>query len=1138
MEQVAPGAKSAPVTDTPDLAAFEVSEPKEVVRGENNKFLPARPVRNQRERVPGLKAPRPLFQVSAGTDGPLTFNEHTLAAIEVSFSDEASKDLLDSDSSVLSVPLPGGEMADVNVETVISRGPDTTTFVGSVEGFKESRVHFVFHGGVVHGTLEFPVENVHYELSSAGNGQTAVRQLDPRSYPAGCTSPTILDMDPAKAKVLAERGELARAAAASSGERGSLATEPTDPNAPVAIPAGSANQDPLFAEVEMDIVVGYSATAREAQGGVSEMEALIISTVERLNSIFVASNAGDIAVILSGMIEDPVYSDPGREPNNMGTTDELGDLLIEDDGSLDDVTNLKNEVCADSSAFIVNDFQGGAAGVAFLNSDVFIAARTYMTPSRLVFAHEYGHNLGCEHAWGDTDINTNTNYYGWRFGNSYGTVMAYVGPNNYDTTIGYFSNPDVDFDAQPTGAEDGFDATGNPAIDQSLVTQAGLSGYDGTNPNLGADNAGICEAGAVVMAARCDDGGGGGGPGGGNQNNQGGGGGGVITVLNDTGNVTIENGSVVTSLNDGTQFGDEVVRGGTVNNVFRIRNSSSDYVLAVNSIDCASQHFKIVGPVPNSVATGEFDEFRVVYDPTFPGPKSATIYVHTNDVFNSTYTFRVEGGASVEPPEIELSGGASGTSPIFDGSTTTSTLNGTDFGIADIDTGLTPHTFTISNVGNGLLYVHSTTFSEGAFQISGVPVGVDAGGADTFTIAFNPNVLGPVTGTITVYNSDTDEAAYTFTVTGTGTGADQHGGTIATATPVTSNANNAGSVGGEIQTSGDVDVFQIELTEPGTVNFWTTGPTDTVGVLTSAPPATITATDDDSGANTNFKITQYLPAGVFYVSVQGGPGATGAYDFRWTINAGSSPAKDFDGDGFPDILWRRSTDGATAIHFYEEENFLRGRWTTQEVSISAKVGGIGDFDGDGKADILFDGSGGTSIHFMDGETYLAPGKWTSAQVAAPWEPVAVGDFDGDGKADILYQNSTNLMMAIHYMDAEVVTSQKSTYAVSWDVEGVADFNGDGMADLLLRNPTTKVAAYHYLSNGDFAGAGSPSQQVASASWELEGADDFDANGSPDLLWRSNVDGRSVIHYYDGNTYIKGRWISSQVTNMSWFPILK
>ena len=251
-----------------------------------------------------------------------------------------------------------------------------------------------------------------------------------------------------------------------------------------------------------------------------------------------------------------------------------------------------------------------------------------------------------------------------------------------------------------------------------------------------------------------------------------------------------------------------------------------------------------------------------------------------------------------------------------------------------------------------------------------------------------------------------------------------------------------------------------------------------------------------------------------------------------------STVKDYDGDGYPDILWRRSSDGATAIHFYEEENFLRGRWTTQQVSNSARIAGIGDFDGDGKADILWDGAGGTSIHFMDGETYLAPGKWTSAQVAAPWEPVGVGDFDGDGKADVLYQNSVNLMMAIHYMDAEVMISQQSTYAVGWDIEGVADFNGDGMADLLLRNPTTRAAAFHYLNDGSFAGAAAPSSQVTSASWDLVGAADFDSNGSADLLWRSKVDGRSVIHYYDGVTYDRGRWISSQVTNLSWFPVLE
>jgi len=464
--------------------------------------------------------------------------------------------------------------------------------------------------------------------------------------------------------------------------------------------------------------------------------------------------------------------------------------------------------------------------------------------------------------------------------------------------------------------------------------------------------------------------------------------------------------------------------------------------------------------------------------------------------------------------------------------------------------------FTIRNLGD-LDLAGLTAISYGGnaadFSVGSLGTTSLAGGqVTTVTVTFTPGGVGGRGTTLRIGSNDMDENPFDIGLTGTGVPVDDHGGDQSTASDMTPwiTTGVAGapvpSAGkhGYIELPGDEDWFQFTVTSPALATIETTGTTDTIGHLHFASGAEL-ASDDNSGTGAgNFKIVEELFPGTYAVRVRGGnpSSTTGVYRLHVNLDEGGysgsgQSRKDFDGDGYPDILWRRDT-GETAIHFYREENFLRGRWTTQQVTPVATVAGIGDFDGDGQADMLWESSGGTSIHFMDGEVYLAPGQWTSLQVAAPWKPVGVGDFNGDGKADILYQNPVNRMMAIHYMQAQTVASQKSTYAVSWNIEGVADFNGDGMADLLLRSPTTLVAAYHYLNNGDFAGAAAPSQQVKSTAWDLMGADDFDGNGSSDLLWRNNVDGRSVIHYYDGVTYNRGRWISSQVTNLSWFPILK
>ena len=79
-----------------------------------------------------------------------------------------------------------------------------------------------------------------------------------------------------------------------------------------------------------------------------------------------------------------------------------------------------------------------------------------------------------------------------------------------------------------------------------------------------------------------------------------------------------------------------------------------------------------------------------------------------------------------------------------------------------------------------------------------------------------------------------------------------------------------------------VNVYSISVTTPGTLQVKTTGSTDTVGVLYGPDGHTI-ATDDNSGKDTNFSITQYVKAGQHIVTVEGqGRDTTGTY--RLVVN--------------------------------------------------------------------------------------------------------------------------------------------------------------------------------------------------------------------------------------------------------------
>ena len=371
------------------------------------------------------------------------------------------------------VPTDSGELLVVDVLETRRRGSRTATLVGRVRGEDQGDALLVYHDGVVSGYVALYGRPEHYEINTLKDGRVVVRLLDESAFTERCGTHDD-DAEPGAGTGMAP--------AASS----SAAVVVTDPAA-----AGEEADPPV---VTMDIVVGYGAEARAAEGGTAAMEARIIASVDRMNTAFANSSITNVELVLLGTIEDPDYDYPGATAGTMGSTDELGDLNTHGDGLLDVVSQLRIDLGADLNTFVIKDTDG-SAGIGYLPGKSAVVARTYMTSSRITFAHELGHNIGCRHAWGDTDCTENYHNRAWRLdtgSDKYRTVMAY----DWDwTRIPWYSNPNVTYAGVRTGAVNGYDATGDTTTDPRLV-QDGYSGdctnntgYDGTHANLGANNA-------------------------------------------------------------------------------------------------------------------------------------------------------------------------------------------------------------------------------------------------------------------------------------------------------------------------------------------------------------------------------------------------------------------------------------------------------------------------------------------------------------------------------------------------------------------------------------------------------------------------------------------------------------------------
>jgi secreted trypsin-like serine protease len=193
-------------------------------------------------------------------------------------------------------------------------------------------------------------------------------------------------------------------------------------------------------------------------------------------------------------------------------------------------------------------------------------------------------------------------------------------------------------------------------------------------------------------------------------------------------------------------------------------------------------------------------------------------------------------------------------------------MNGSvDYGTRPVNGTALSRTITLANTGKAALAINSVSVTGSDFRISTQPAKSIAAGKTTgFSVSFKPTSAGAKQATLTITSNDPDENPFTVILTGIGQGAgDDHGNSIATATTVAFPSTTAGV----INSGTDLDFFKITLSSARSVTLKSTGSVDTYATLYDASGNILTEADDD--IDTNFLINETLPAGIYYLSVEG-----------------------------------------------------------------------------------------------------------------------------------------------------------------------------------------------------------------------------------------------------------------------------
>jgi hypothetical protein len=219
---------------------------------------------------------------------------------------------------------------------------------------------------------------------------------------------------------------------------------------------------------------------------------------------------------------------------------------------------------------------------------------------------------------------------------------------------------------------------------------------------------------------------------------------------------------------------------------------------------------------------------------------------------------------------------------------------------------------------------------------------------------------------------------------------------------------------------------------------------------------------------------------------------------------------DFNGDGHSDILWR-ADDGTVRDWLGQLNGTFVGNVGNLNINVTNDwhIAGTGDFNGDGRVDILWRNDDGTVRDWLGQSNGGFAGNTGNLNITVgnDWHIVGTGDFNGDGHTDILWRNDDGTVRDwLGQGNGGFVGNTANlnvTVGNDSHIVGTGDFNGDGMTDMLWRNDDGTVHDWLGQPSGGFVDNTANLSIAVGNDWHILGTGDFNGDGFDDILWRAD-----------------------------------